>query len=70
MSRAAFSVVFFLPSGRVCVSKLTLGQNVTRLEAALSAVNARLAEQDSKIQKMDALLELSKGAPQTVLKSH
>jgi len=43
---------------------------VTRLEAALSAVNARLAEQDSKIQKVDALLELSKGAPQTVLKSH
>ena len=45
-------------------------RKVTRLEAALSAVNARLAEQDSKIQKVDALLELSKGAPQTVLKSH
>ena len=45
-------------------------RKVERLEAALSAVNARLAEQDSKIQKVNALLELSKGAPQTVLNSH
>jgi len=45
-------------------------RKVERLEAALTAVNARLAKQDSKIQKVNALLELSKGAPQTVLNSH
>jgi hypothetical protein len=40
---------------------------VEKLEAALLAVNSRLAEQDAKIQKVSAQLELSKTAPQTVL---
>jgi trimeric autotransporter adhesin len=45
-------------------------RKVEKLEAALLAVNARLAEQDAKIQKMSAQLELSKPAPQTVLNNH
>ena len=40
-------------------------RKVEQLEAALRAVNKRLAEQDSKIQKVSAQLELSKPAPQT-----
>jgi len=42
-------------------------QKVEKLEAALGAVNKRLAEQDAKIQKVSAQLEVSKSAPQTVL---
>jgi len=42
-------------------------QKVEKLEAALGAVNERLAEQDAKIQKVSAQLEVSKSAPQTVL---
>jgi Chaperone of endosialidase len=42
-------------------------QKVEKLEAALGAVNERLAEQDAKIQKVSAQLELSRSAPQTVL---
>jgi hypothetical protein len=42
-------------------------QKVEKLEAALGAVNERLAEQDAKIQKVSAQLELSQSAPQTVL---
>jgi Chaperone of endosialidase len=41
-------------------------RKVERLEAALGTVNARLAEQDARIQKISTLLELSKAAPQTV----
>jgi hypothetical protein len=41
-------------------------RNVEKLEAALRAVNERLAEQDAKIQKVTAQLEVSKPAPQTV----
>ena len=44
-------------------------QKVEKLEAALGAVNERLAEQDAKIQKVSAQLELSQSAPQTVLNS-
>jgi hypothetical protein len=33
----------------------------------MEAVTARLDEQDSKIQKVSARLELQKAAPQTVL---
>jgi hypothetical protein len=40
---------------------------VEKLEAALRAVNERLAEQDSKIQRVKAQLELSQSRPQTVL---
>jgi hypothetical protein len=40
---------------------------VEKLEAALRAVNERLAEQDAKIQKVSAQVEVSKAAPQTVL---
>jgi hypothetical protein len=40
---------------------------VQKLEAALRAVNKRLAEQDEKIQKVNAQLEISRPAPQTVL---
>ena len=39
---------------------------VEKLEAALRAVNQRLAEQDEKIQKVSAELQLSRQAPQTV----
>ena len=42
-------------------------RKVDTLEAALRVVNQRLAEQDAKIQKVSAQLELSKTAPQTVL---
>jgi len=42
-------------------------QKVEKLEAALGAVNERLAEQDAKIQKVSAQLELSQSVPQTVL---
>jgi Chaperone of endosialidase len=42
-------------------------RKVENLEAALRAVNARLAEQDAKIQKVSAQLEMSKPAPRTVL---
>ena len=41
-------------------------RKVEELEAALRAVNERLAEQDAKIQKVSAQLEVSKAAPQTV----
>jgi hypothetical protein len=40
---------------------------VEKLEAVLRTVNERLAEQDAKIQKVSAQLEVSKAAPQTVL---
>jgi hypothetical protein len=42
-------------------------RKVEKLEAALRAVNARLAEQDAKIQKVSAQLQLSQSRPQTVL---
>ncbi len=42
-------------------------RKVKKLEAALRAVNERLAEQDAKIQKVSAQLAVSKPAPQTVL---
>jgi len=42
-------------------------RKVEKLEAALDAVNQRLAEQDAKIQKVSAQLELSHSAPRTVL---
>jgi endosialidase-like protein len=42
-------------------------RKVETLEAALRAVNQRLAEQDAKIARVSAGLELSKAAPQTVL---
>jgi len=42
-------------------------RKVEKLEAALDTVNRRLAEQDAKIQKVNAQLEVSKPAPQTVL---
>ena len=42
-------------------------RKVEKLEAALRAVNERVAEQDAKIAKVSAQLELSKSAPQTVL---
>jgi len=41
-------------------------QKVQRLEAALTAVNERLKAQDAKIDKVNAKVELSKPAPQTV----
>jgi len=44
-------------------------QKVEKLEAALRAVNERLAEQDAKIQKVSAHLELSQSRPQTVSNS-
>ena len=40
---------------------------VEKLEAALRAMNERLAEQDAKLAKVSAQIELSKSAPQTVL---
>jgi hypothetical protein len=39
---------------------------VAKLEAALRAVNERLAEQDAKIQNVTAQLEVSQSRPQTV----
>ena len=42
-------------------------RKVEKLEAALRAVSERLAEQDAKIAKVSAQLELRKSAPQTVL---
>lgn len=42
-------------------------RKVEKLEAALRAVNQRLAEQDAKIQKVSAELQVSKPAPQTAL---
>ena len=42
-------------------------RKVEKLEAALLAVNERLAAQDAKIQKVSAQVEVSKPAPQTVL---
>jgi trimeric autotransporter adhesin len=42
-------------------------QKVQRLEAALAAVNERLKAQDAKIEKVNAKVELTKPAPQTVL---
>jgi trimeric autotransporter adhesin len=42
-------------------------RKVEQLETALRAVNARLAKQDAKIQKVSARLELSKPPTQTVL---
>ena len=42
-------------------------QKVQRLEAALTAVNERLKAQDAKIEKVNAKVELSKPAPQTVV---
>jgi hypothetical protein len=42
-------------------------QKVQRLEAALAAVNERLKAQDAKIDKVDAKVELTKPAPQTVV---
>jgi hypothetical protein len=42
-------------------------RKVEKLEAALRAVNDRLEQQDAKIQKVSAQLELSQSRPQTVL---
>jgi Chaperone of endosialidase len=42
-------------------------RKVEKLEAALRAVNERFAEQDAKLAKVNAQLQLSKSAPQTVL---
>jgi uncharacterized protein YlxW (UPF0749 family) len=39
---------------------------VQKLEAALEAVNARLKEQDAKIERVSAQLEVSVGTPQMV----
>ena len=44
-------------------------RKVEKLEAVLRAVNAGLAEQAAKIQKVSAQLELSKAAPQMVVKN-
>ena len=41
-------------------------RKVERLEAALLAVNARLADQDAQIQNVSRELELSKPVPKTV----
>jgi hypothetical protein len=41
-------------------------RKVQKLEAAFRAVNERLDEQDAKIQKVSAQIELNKPAPQTV----
>jgi Chaperone of endosialidase len=43
-------------------------QKVQRLEAALAAVNERLKAQDAKIDKVNAKVELTKPAPQLVVK--
>jgi tRNA/tmRNA/rRNA uracil-C5-methylase (TrmA/RlmC/RlmD family) len=42
-------------------------RKVEKLEAALRAVNERLAEQEARIQRVSAQLEVSKSRPQTVL---
>ena len=42
-------------------------RKVENLEGALRTVNAPLAEQDAKIQRVNAELELTKSAPRTVL---
>ena len=42
-------------------------QKVQKLEATLAAVNERLKEQDAKIDRVNAKVELTKAAPQTVL---
>jgi hypothetical protein len=42
-------------------------RKVEKLEAALEAVNKRLKEQDAKIQKVSAQIEMSRPAPQVVL---
>jgi TfoX/Sxy family transcriptional regulator of competence genes len=42
-------------------------RKVEKLEAALDVVNQRLAEQDAKIQKVIAQLEVNHSAPRTVL---
>jgi trimeric autotransporter adhesin len=41
-------------------------QKVQKLEAALATINNRLSEQDAKIDKVDARIEVSKPAPQLV----
>jgi hypothetical protein len=41
-------------------------RKVQRLEAALAAMNERLKAQDAKIDKVNAKVELTKPAPQTV----
>ena len=45
-------------------------RKVEKLEAALDAVNRRLAEQDAKIQKVNAQLELSKPAPHALVTNY
>jgi endosialidase-like protein len=42
-------------------------EKVQKLEAALKTVNERLKAQDAKIDKVNAKVEVSKAAPQTVL---
>jgi pyridoxal/pyridoxine/pyridoxamine kinase len=42
-------------------------QKVQRLEAALAAVNERLKEQDAKIDKVNAKIELTKPTSQKVI---
>ena len=42
-------------------------RRVEKLEAALRAVTARLAEQDARIQKVSAQIEANKSLPQIVL---
>jgi hypothetical protein len=42
-------------------------RKVEKLEAALRTMNERLAEQDAKIQKVSAQVEVSKSSPQTVV---
>jgi hypothetical protein len=42
-------------------------RKVEKLEGALRAVNEHLAEQDAKIQRVSAELQLSRQAPQTAL---
>src|SRR5207253_7139154 len=41
-------------------------QKVKDLEAALKAINERVQQQDAKIDKVNAKIELSKPAPRTV----
>ena len=45
-------------------------RKVEQLEAALSAVNQRLAEQDARIQEVSAKIELGKAAPHRVVTSY
>ena len=45
-------------------------QKVQKLEAALKTVNERLKEQDAKIDKVNAKVEMSRPAPQTVVDNH